>query len=174
MRKPLSGPIFSVLILLSVFILNGCSKTPRDNTITAIPFVVTYNIISTVNQTTAVSGGVTTANTYGTIRANGVCWSSTNQTPTVTDSKTTDTIAAIGVGFNSSITGLTANTTYYLRAYATNDAGTGYGAVVKFTTTNTAGTLTGTVSTIAGSASYGLANGPGASALFNGPQFISF
>jgi uncharacterized protein (TIGR02145 family) len=60
-----------------------------------------------------------------------VCWS-TNQTPTISDNKTTD---GTGAGnFVSSISGLTANTTYYVRAYATNSNGTAYGSVMSFTT----------------------------------------
>ncbi|MFZ4726543.1 MAG: formylglycine-generating enzyme family protein, partial [Paludibacter sp.] len=57
---------------------------------------------------------------------------STSSSPTITNSKTTD---GIGTGtFTSSLTGLTAGTTYYLRAYATNSAGTGYGNEQVFTT----------------------------------------
>ena len=177
MRKPLSGNIFSALILLSFIILShGCSKTPTDPNSTIVPTVTTYNIISTVTQTTALSGGVTTTNNYGDIRANGVCYSSTNQLPTVADSKTTDTITAVNTGFNSPITGLTGATTYYLRAYTTNAAGTGYGAVITFKTLPTAAKLTTSVSTIAGNAAvgYGFADGTGSSALFSGPQYIAF
>jgi uncharacterized protein (TIGR02145 family) len=63
----------------------------------------------------------------------GVCWS-TGNTPTIADSKTTD---GTGPGtFLSLITGLTDGTTYYVRAYATNDAGTGYGNTFSFATQN--------------------------------------
>jgi hypothetical protein len=48
----------------------------------------------------------------------------------------TDEGAASATGsFTSSITGLSANTTYYVCAYATNTAGTSYGEQVSFTTT---------------------------------------
>ncbi|MEE4357930.1 MAG: C13 family peptidase, partial [Desulfococcaceae bacterium] len=61
----------------------------------------------------------------------GVCWS-TSQNPINSDSKTSD---GTGTGsFTSSITDLTANTTYYMRSYAINSAGTGYGNQVSFTT----------------------------------------
>lgn len=57
---------------------------------------------------------------------------STGQTPTISDNKTED---GTGAGwFTSSIADLEPNTTYYLRAYATNSAGTGYGSAMSFTT----------------------------------------
>jgi sugar lactone lactonase YvrE len=173
MRKPLSGTIFLALILLSVVILGtGCSKTPTSPAGISAPLVVTLNLVSNVTQTTAQSGGVITLGGNADITANGVCYSSTNQAPTIADSKTIDTINT--AGFTSRITGLTLGTTYYLRAYATNSGGTGYGAVVKFTTATTAATLTTTVSTIAGNANLGFLDGAGATALFNGPQSLSY
>ena len=88
-------------------------------------------IVSSITTTSAVSGGSISADGGGTIFASGVCWS-TNQNPTTTDSKTSD---GSGTGsFISNITGLTANTTYYVRAYATNSAGTAYGNQQYFTT----------------------------------------
>lgn len=131
--------------------------------------MVTLNVVSNATPTSVTSGGVVTYNS-GTISANGVCWSSTNQTPTIADSKTADTINVNG--FTSRIKGLTPSTTYYLRAYATNEGGTGYGSVLKFTTPTT--TITTTVSTIAGSANYGYMDGVGASALFSGPQSLTY
>jgi hypothetical protein len=47
-----------------------------------------------------------------------------------------------GLGaFTSMVSGLTANTQYYLRAYATNSAGTAYGNLVEFSTLSTTATL---------------------------------
>lgn len=61
----------------------------------------------------------------------GVCWSTT-QTPTIADGFTVD---GAGLGeFESVIENLTPNTKYYVRAYATNSAGTAYGDEVSFTT----------------------------------------
>ena len=61
-----------------------------------------------------------------------VCWSSTTSSPTIFDSVTNNG-SDIGT-FSSSLTGLTANITYYVRAYATNNVGTSYGAAISFTT----------------------------------------
>lgn len=174
MKKPLSGIIYLSLLLLAAVILGaGCNKVPRDNSIVAVPSVVTYGLISNVSQTGAISGGVVTA-ANGGITADGVCWSSTNTLPTINDSKTTDSVNTIG--YTSTVTGLTGGTTYYLRAYATNVNGTGYGAVVTFKTSAIPGTLQATVTTLAGSTSgsYGYTDATGTAALFNGPQYIAY
>jgi uncharacterized protein (TIGR02145 family) len=93
---------------------------------------VTTTAVSSITLTTAVSGGNVTDNGGGTISARGVCWSTTTG-PTIAGSKTSD---GTGLGsFTSNISGLAAGTTYYLRAYATNGAGTSYGSEVSFTTT---------------------------------------
>ena len=92
---------------------------------------VTTTIISDITTTTATGGGNVTSDGGATVTARGVCWS-TNQNPTTADSKTTD---GSGTGsFVSSLIGLTPNTTYYVRAYATNSAGTAYGNQVSFVT----------------------------------------
>jgi uncharacterized protein (TIGR02145 family) len=87
---------------------------------------------STITQTTAVSGGNITLDGGGAITARGVCWS-TIANPTI--ALTTKTSDGTGTGtFTSNISGLTANTKYYLRAYAINSAGTAYGDEKSFTT----------------------------------------
>jgi hypothetical protein len=93
---------------------------------------VTTNNVTDITQTTAVCGGNVTITGNGTVTARGVCWS-TNSNPTVNDNHTSN---GTGTGnFTSNITGLTPNTTYYVRAYATNNAGTVYGAQKTFSTT---------------------------------------
>ncbi len=97
---------------------------------TTIP-VVSTSIITTITPTTAQSGGTITSDGGASISARGVCWS-VSQNPTILNNKTTN---GIGVGnFNSSLTSLTPNTLYYIRAYATNSLGTGYGNQLSFTT----------------------------------------
>ena len=81
--------------------------------------------------TTAMSGGNITTDGGAPIITSGVCWS-TSANPTITDSKTIDGTEA--GAFITSLTGLTPNTTYNIRAYATNSAGTAYGNQVSFTT----------------------------------------
>lgn len=92
---------------------------------------VTTTELSLITQTTASSGGNVTADNGGTVTARGVCWS-TAANPTTVDSKTSD---GTGTGiFTSSLNGLLPGTTYHLRAYATNSAGTAYGTDLSFTT----------------------------------------
>lgn len=78
------------------------------------------------------SGGGVVVNSGGSnVTARGVCWC-TSQNPTIADAHTTD---GSGTGeFSSSITGLAPNTTYHVRAYATNSVGTSYGKEETFTT----------------------------------------
>jgi uncharacterized protein (TIGR02145 family) len=100
---------------------------------------LTTAAVSEIMETTAECGGNITSDGGATVTARGVCWS-TNPTPTVSDSKTTD---GAGTGsFISSITGLTAGTLYYVRAYATNSVGSGYGDTLSFTTAASSGTVT--------------------------------
>ena len=95
-----------------------------------IPTVSTSNI-SNILQTTAAGGGNVTFYGYANVSARGVCWSTT-PSPTLANSFTND---GFGTGtFFSNLTGLSIVTQYYVRAYATNSAGTGYGNEVTFTT----------------------------------------
>ena len=102
--------------------------------VASISPTITTTAISSITQTTAVSGGNVTSDGGSAVSVRGVCWSTTIN-PTTANSKTTDGTGA-GI-FASSITGLLANTTYHVRAYATNGIGTSYGSDVSFTTTAT-------------------------------------
>ena len=96
-----------------------------------LPVIASTKIATIITQTTASSGGVISSDGAATITAKGVCWKTTVN-PTISDSKTTD-----GTGlasFNSSLTDLLPNKTYYVRAYATNSVGTAYGNLISFTT----------------------------------------
>ena len=100
-------------------------------TTTAVAPFLTTTAVSAIASTTATSGGSITSDGGSTVTVRGVCWATT-QNPTIANSKTTD---GTGTGtFTSSPAGLTGNTTYYLRAFATNSAGTSYGNEVSFTT----------------------------------------
>ena len=93
---------------------------------------VTTTTASNITSTTATSGGNITSDGGSAVTARGVCWS-TSQNPTLSNSHTSD---GSGTGnFTSSITGLTAGTTYYVRAYAINSVDTAYGSQITFTTT---------------------------------------
>ena len=110
----------------------GSQKTFTTQQTVTLPTVTTNNITD-ITQTAAASGGNVTSAGNGTVSAKGVCWS-TNQNPTINNSHTTD---GSGTGsYTSSLTALSPNTTYYVRAYATNEAGIAYGSQKSFTTEN--------------------------------------
>ena len=108
--------------ILSVFV-SSCDKGE-------VPSVTTTEITQ-ITSTGAKTGGTITSEGSGTITARGVCWS-TGTTPTIKDNKTSDGAGA-GI-FSSTMTGLNGLTTYFVRAYATNSEGTGYGMILSFTT----------------------------------------
>jgi hypothetical protein len=92
---------------------------------------VTTADISVITGNSAAGGGNVTNAGGAPVTARGVCFGITHN-PTVSGSKTTD---ASGIGaFTSALTSLKGNTLYYVRAYATNSAGTGYGPEKSFTT----------------------------------------
>lgn len=97
----------------------------------ASPPTVTTQAVSSINETTATGNGNVTDDGGDTITERGVCWS-TSPTPTTENSKATS--AGTTGAFTAAMTGLTANTLYYVRAYAINSEGTRYGAQVTFTT----------------------------------------
>ncbi len=95
-----------------------------------LPEVSTFPI-SSVTDNSAKSGGNVTTDGGMNVTAKGVCWS-TADNPSVSDSHTVD---GSGTGiYTSTVTGLNANTVYYIRAYATNDSGTSYGNQYVFRT----------------------------------------
>ena len=98
---------------------------------------VQSSAISSLLTTSALSGGNVTADGGATVTARGVVWS-TSSNPTI--ALATKTVDGTGTGsFASNINGLTANTAYYVRSYATNSSGTSYGNEISFTTMPTIG-----------------------------------
>ncbi len=127
----------------------GCTDTASITVTVTTPAVTLPTVITSsitdITPTTATCGGNVTHNGNAAVTARGVCWSTSNN-PTVYDSYTED---GTGTGvYTSSITGLIPNTTYYVRAYATNSFGTAYGDEVSFTTpcNNVEVTITGITS----------------------------
>lgn len=110
--------------ILCLFILQSCKEKPAPPTLTT-------TAVSEISYTSAISGGNVTDEGGETIISRGICWN-TSDKPTISDSKT---INDGGSGeFTANLTGLNPNTLYYVRAYATNSDGTGYGNQVSFTT----------------------------------------
>ncbi|MBS1519601.1 MAG: fibrobacter succinogenes major paralogous domain-containing protein [Bacteroidetes bacterium] len=109
-------------------VIAGCKKqeTPKPKA----PTITTADI--TNNLGISASGGGSVSSDGGSaVTARGICWS-TSENPTTADNKTND---SLGTGsFKSQLANLTTNTIYYVRAYATNAAGTAYGKSVSFLT----------------------------------------
>jgi len=106
---------------------------------TSVPTLSTASITD-ISSNGAKSGGSISSDGGASVTARGVVWG-TSTNPTISlNTKTSD---GTGTGsFQSAITGLIANTRYYVRAYATNTAGTSYGNEISFTAF-TFGTVTG-------------------------------
>jgi hypothetical protein len=108
-----------------VEVYNGTTWTNISGSAVAATLpILTTATATDITTTNATSGGNITFDGGATISARGICWSTTTN-PTIANSKTSD---GTGTGsFTSAVTGLTPNTTYYFRAYATNSSGTSYG-----------------------------------------------
>lgn len=118
---------------------------------------LTTTAASSITDVSAISGGNISNDGGAAISVRGIVWS-TSQNPTLA-SNLGSTNDGSGTGsFTSNLTGLTASTTYYVRAYATNSAGTAYGNEVSFTTTAGGG---------------GIVTNPGAGVTFNGYTYSS-
>jgi hypothetical protein len=120
-----------------------------DLTFTTAPSspILTTAVASSIAGTTAVSGGTISFDGGSAITARGVCYA-TSPAPTLSNSVTSD---GVGTGaFISNLTGLTTNTTYYVRAYATNTIGTTYGNEISFKTVSVPTVTTSVVTAING------------------------
>ena len=97
-----------------------------------VPSLSTTTITS-ISLTGATGGGNISGDGGTTVTARGIVYS-TNSNPTLADSYTNN---GSGLGsYSATLTGLLVNTTYYVRSYATNTAGTGYGNQISFNTAN--------------------------------------
>jgi uncharacterized protein (TIGR02145 family) len=120
---------FLTTLAVTVIVLASCKKDKKPPTVPEL----TTTPISNLQYNTATTGGVITGDGGAAITASGIVWSKTNNTPTTSDSVKSGTTTS--GSFTVVLNNLTENTTYYVRAFATNSAGTGYGNVVSFSTT---------------------------------------
>lgn len=120
------------------FVINSTGVTYGNDVVytTFNPTVPTLTTTTATSITggTASSGGTISSDGGSAITQKGICWS-TSASPTIADNTTTN---GTGSGaYSSLVSGLLTSTTYYVRAYATNIAGTAYGNQISFTTTST-------------------------------------
>lgn len=99
-------------------------------TLPVVPFMTTA-AVSEITGNSAFTGGEITGNGGADITARGICYS-TSENPTTDDNNAP--VAEDVQAFGLNITDLDGNTTYYVRSYAVNAAGTGYGPQVMFKT----------------------------------------
>ena len=124
MKIQTSLPILTVLFI-SIFIVTCKKQDP------AKPASINTKPATNITTTSASGGGIISSDGGGNVTARGICWS-TDPYPNTLDSHTTD---GTGIGeFVCNMDGLTAGTTYHVRAYATNSVSTCYGHDLTFTT----------------------------------------
>ncbi len=159
-----SSIILNAQTIMNIHQSNGTVLQIQMNTIDSITYTinnpgnqatVSTLPIGNITSTSATSGGNVTNNGGTPVTQRGLVWS-TSPNPTTANNSTND---GSGTGnFTSNLSGLTASTTYYLRAYATNSAGTAYGNELSFTTTAGGG---------------GIVSNPGAGVTFDGYTYAS-
>jgi uncharacterized protein (TIGR02145 family) len=118
------------LILGILFFLAGCKMTIVEEPTKTIPTLTTVQITS-VTDTSALSGGSVVNDGDDAITLRGICWAN-KPNPTISDNKMIDSLGM--KEFVCKMTGLAGNTVYYVRAFATNSIGTSYGNELSFTT----------------------------------------
>ena len=113
----------SIVFIIMAGIIYSCKKEE-------VPALTTDDVTN-ITGTSATSGGAITNGKLEMIAERGICWSKVNP-PTIEDDRTIELGGS--ASFTSNMTDLEGATTYYVRAYATNTAGTGYGESVSFVT----------------------------------------
>jgi uncharacterized protein (TIGR02145 family) len=135
LKTPTVKSIENILLISTVcfsMLMVSCSKKENNDPVNnpTIPVLSTATVTG-ITQTTATSGGIITSDGGATITGRGACWS-LSSAPTISDPHTSD---GTGPGsFTSQLSGLIPDTPYFVRAWATNSAGTAYGNILSFTT----------------------------------------
>jgi uncharacterized protein (TIGR02145 family) len=122
---------FSIIhLILFGFLLTLTNSCNTEVDSKQLP-VLTTKAITKISQNTATCGGIITSDGGLKVSVRGVCWS-LQPNPTINDNSTKDDTGTSE--YTSTISSLIVNTTYYVRAYATNINGTAYGLQVTFKT----------------------------------------
>jgi endoglucanase len=122
-----------VFLAISIlfFVNSSCSKKDKPAPPVSVPVVITLDP-SNISTSGATFEGKVGSDGGSPETGRGFCWSTTNATPTVADNKLLVTGASST--YSAIVNRLVANTDYYIRAFASNQAGTGYGEVKKIRT----------------------------------------
>ncbi len=142
-----------ILLPIIISIFTSCKK----DEVKALPPTLTTSTVSSISATSATAGGTITGDGGAAVSARGVVWGTATAPTIALATKTSD---GTGTGsFTSSISGLAATTTYFVRSYATNSEGTSYGNELSFTTsTNLSTVATNEVTTITATTATGGGN----------------
>lgn len=124
---------FGYFILILLFLFSCKNEVSQLPSVRTLPITNITDISVAVNYITALSGGIITSDNGLPITERGICWSN-NHNPTTIDNiiKNDSNLTK----FSCDILYLQSNSTYYIRGFATNAAGTGYGNELELATTN--------------------------------------
>jgi len=121
----MKAKVFLCLLFITMTLSNALAQTPK------VPSLITNEATIITNYSVFIGGNITDSG-GGNITSKGICWSNTKQMPEITDAKITSN--STGNNFQLYVKCLKPNTIYYVRAYATNKFGTGYGTAISIKT----------------------------------------
>lgn len=101
-----------------------------------LPTVLTGEVTDVESSTATAAGKVSHLGYVTSISQYGHIWGETKELTTALKTRTELGTLDSPADFTSKLTGLSANRTYYICAYAVNEKGTAYGEIVSFKTTN--------------------------------------
>jgi hypothetical protein len=137
MKKPIFSIVSALFVAGAIFLVTACIPTTGGGTgVAVVPVLAGTSSVSSITATGATSGGTITSNGGATITASGIVWSTTSNPTVSLPTKTVTSPTTTSGSFSCGLSGLTEGTLYYVRAFATNSAGTGYGTQVSFTATS--------------------------------------
>lgn len=128
--------LFTITLMIAMVFVTGCGKetTPATNNNSNpnnnLPMVETTTVTE-ITGSSVTCGGKVTSSGGSAIVERGFCWSKTPN-PLVSDFR--QKVEGESGDFSCVLTGLEPNTTYYVKAYAINGAGIGYGSAIRFAT----------------------------------------
>jgi hypothetical protein len=120
-----------LIILMGIFMLMlSCDKEQAEP---SSPIVETVGVTQITDSSVKVGGRITSDGGH-VITSSGFCWSTVTTGPTLSDD--TILVNAVGGAFVTELKSLDPSSTYYVRAYAVNELGVGYGSVFTVNTLN--------------------------------------
>lgn len=135
-RTNLSAATYSGALVLTSSTNNLTIPVTMQVAAKAAPEVSALQASNVRHNSIATSAYLTSVGS-ASVTAYGFCWSQTNTQPTTADSKNSLGGTTVSKSFHSTLTGLTPNTLYYVRAYAVNEEGVAYSSPIQVKTLTT-------------------------------------